>query len=719
MNRLLTGSIAGTLVAAVLAVPQSFAQEFEYPETKKVDVVEDYHGTKVADPYRWLEDVDAPDTRGWIEAQNEVTFGYLESIEERELLRERLTELWNYERYSTPFKEGDRYFFRKNDGLQNQSVLYKLDRLDGEPRVLIDPNKLSEDGTVALSGTYFTDDGSLMAYSISRSGSDWREFYIRDVESGDDLKDELEWIKFSGASWTHDNVGFFYSRYPAPEEGETIEGLNFNQTIYYHRVGTPQAEDEKIYARPDEPKWGLNAFVTDDGRYAVIYLSEGTDPRDRVYYKDLGDPKDPNLSAGVVELLDDFDAQYSFVGNDGPVFYFRTTLDAPRYRLIAIDVENPARDTWREVIPEGEDVLEDVEFINDQFVAHYMHDAHSALKIFTLEGEHVKDIELPTLGSVGGISGEREDAEMFYSFESFLYPDAIFRYDFETGQSTVFRAPEIDFDPGDYTTRQVFYESKDGTRVPMFITHKKGIRMDGSNPTYLYAYGGFNISLTPRFSTSRVVWLELGGVYAQPNLRGGGEYGEEWHKAGTKERKQNVFDDFIAAAEYLIESGYTSTEKLAIGGGSNGGLLVGAVMTQRPDLFGATLPAVGVMDMLRFHKFTIGWAWVSDYGSADDPEGFEYLYAYSPYHNLKPADYPATMVTTADHDDRVVPGHSFKFAARLQEVHTGEDPVLIRIQTKAGHGAGKPTSMIIQEQADRWAFLVENLDVRLPDGVTE
>lgn len=709
-----------TLFGATLAAPApTVAQDLEYPKTRKVDVVDDYHGVEVRDPYRWLEDTNSEETAAWVEAQNEVTFAYLERIPEREHLRERLTELWNYERYRAPFKEADTYFFLKNDGLQDQPVLYKVSSLEDEPQVLLDPNELSEDGTVALGGFGFSEDASLMAYATSTSGSDWREVYVRDVKSGEDLDDHLEWVKFSGLSWTHDGEGFLYSRYPAPDSGDTYEGVNEDQKVYYHRAGTPQSEDVVFYEQPEHPQRGLNAFVTEDGRYALIYVSEGTDERDRVYYRDLVDPESPRLDAPVVKLLDEFDASYGFVGNDETTFYFRTDLDAPRYRLIAIDIENPARESWRTIIPESDDVLQGVEIVNGQFVAEYMRDAHSRLVTHSKEGEVLGEIDLPGLGSVGAIRGERDGSEMFYSFQSFLYPTTIFRYDFETGTTSIFRAPDVDFDPDGYVTKQIFYRSKDGTRIPMFITHREGIPMDGSNPTYLYGYGGFNISLTPRFSTGILAWLELGGVYAQPNLRGGGEYGESWHEQGMLDQKQNVFDDFIAAAEYLIDEGYTSTPKLAIGGGSNGGLLVGAAMTQRPHLFGAALPAVGVMDMLRFHEFTIGWAWVSDYGSSEDPEMFFHLYSYSPYHNLHPDFYPATMVTTADHDDRVVPGHSFKFAARLQEMQMGDAPVVIRIQTKAGHGAGKPTDMIIQEQADRWAFLVENLDVHVETDATE
>jgi prolyl oligopeptidase len=702
--------VFGIAIALVLiAVLPVSAQQLEYPATRTVDQIDNYHGTLVADPFRWLEDTNSEETAAWVEAQNAVTFAYLDAILEREWIRERLTELWNYERFGTPYQDGGRYFYSKNDGLQNQSVHYTLTSLDAEPEVLLDPNKMSEDGTVSAYPLDISEDGKYMVYSVSKSGSDWREFFVRDVETKRDLDDHLEWIKFSGASWTHDGVGFFYSRYNKPTEGDTYEEANRNQRLYYHRVGTPQSEDQLIYERPDQPEWGFGMGVTDDGRYGLLNVGHGTDERNRLYYVDFGDPSNPNLGGEFVKLLDDFDASYNFVGNDGPVFYFLTNLDAPKYRLIAIDTRKPERKDWKEIIPEKDDVLQSVGIVNNQFVVRYMHDAHTQIFVFNMDGTFDTQVELPTIGSAGGFSGERDDTEAFYSFTSFLYPTTIFRYDFETGESTVYKAPSVDFDPSAFETKQVFYPSKDGTMIPMFLTYKKGIKLDGSNPTYLYGYGGFNISRRPGFSTTMLVWLEMGGIYASANLRGGGEYGEEWHKAGTKERKQNVFDDFIAAAEYLIDEGYTSTPKLAIAGGSNGGLLVGAVMTQRPHLFGAALPAVGVMDMLRYHKFTIGWAWTSDYGSSDDPEGFRYLYAYSPLHNLHPDYYPATMVTTADHDDRVVPGHSFKFAAQLQRAQMGDAPVLIRIQTKAGHGGGKPTAMVIQEQADRWAFLVKSL----------
>ena len=700
---------------ALPAISQAQATQCAVPRTRTVDVVDDYHGHRVVDPYRWLEDVDSDETKAWIEAQNCPTFSYLRGIPERESIKQRLTELWDYPRYGTPFKKGGRYFFFKNDGLQNQSVLYMQKSLDAEPVVLLDPNTFSEDGTVALTTTELSEDGRFLAYGLAVSGSDWREFYVRDVETRQDLSDHLRWVKFSGISWTHDGKGFFYSRYPMPSGTDTLRSANRDQKFYYHRLGTDQSQDILVYERPDQPEWGFSGGMTDDGRYLVVHVWHGTDRRNRLYYIELGDEMAPTLDGEMVRLLDDFDASYTLIANDGPVFYLHTDLDAPRGRLIAVDTRNPAREHWREVIPENTDVLRLVQVVHNTFVANYLHDAHTRITLFTMDGRRLANIELPTLGSVGGVSGEREDNEMFYAFTSYLYPTTIFRYDFEAGETSVFKEPEIDFDPSGYETKQVFYTSKDGTRVPMFITHRREIALDGTNPTYLYGYGGFSISLTPSFSVSNLVWLEMGGVYAVANLRGGNEYGEEWHRAGMLESKQNVFDDFIAAAEYLIAEGYTTPRKLAIGGGSNGGLLVGAVLNQRPDLFGAALPAVGVMDMLRFHKFTIGWAWTSDYGSPDNPEHFPFIYAYSPYHNIKlDTRYPPTLVTTADHDDRVVPGHSFKYAARLQAAQAGDAPILIRIQTKAGHGAGKPTSMIIEEQADRWAFLVENLIMREP-----
>lgn len=680
-----------------------------YPPSDKTNQVDKYHSTVVADPYRWLENPDSEQTKVWVEAQNKVTFGYLQEISPRENIKQRLTKLWDYEKYSIPFKEGNRYFYFKNNGLQNQSVLYTLKTLDAEPKVLLDPNTLSKDGTVALSGVAISKDGKRLAYGLSTAGSDWQEWKIRDVETGLDLKDHLNWIKFSGASWTGDNKGFFYSRYDEPNEKTKLEDVNYYQKLYYHKLGTPQSEDLLIYHRPEEKEWGFNGGVTEDGHYLIISVWKGTDPRNLVFYKDLTNPK-----AEVVELIQEFKSSFNLIDNDGSIFYFRTDLDAPRGRVIAIDTKSSARENWREIIPQAVEKLEHLNIINKQFVANYLKDAYSQIKIFNLDGAFVREVKLPGIGSAAGFGGKRHDTESFYNFTSFTTPGTIYRYDMVSGKSEFFRQAKVDFNHEKYETKQVFYKSKDGTQVPMFITHKKGIKLDRNNPTLLYGYGGFNISLTPNFSVGNLVWMEMGGVYAVANIRGGGEYGEEWHQAGMKLKKQNVFDDFIAGAEWLIANGYTKPAQLAIAGGSNGGLLVGACITQRPDLFGAALPSVGVMDMLRFHKFTIGWAWTSEYGSPDNQENFKALYAYSPLHNLKPGTaYPATLITTADHDDRVVPAHSFKFAAALQATHTGHAPVLIRIETKAGHGAGKPTTKIIEEIADKWAFLVRTLHVKV------
>jgi prolyl oligopeptidase len=678
-----------------------------YPKTHQGNQVDDYHGVQIADPYRWLENPDSPETIAWIEVQNKLTSAYLSAIPARDRLQQRLTKLWDYEKYSIPFKEGGRYFYFKNDGLQNQSVLYTLKSLDEEPRVLLDPNTLSKDGTVALSGLAISKDGTLLAYGLSTAGSDWQEWKVREVETGSDRPDLLKWVKFSGASWTQDGKGFFYSRYDEPNQKTKLEDVNYFQKLYYHKLGTPQSEDVLIYERTDQKDWGFSGSVTDDGRYLIISVWLGTDPRNLVFYKDLATPNSP-----VVELISTFEADYSFIDNDGSEFWFRTDLDAPCRRVIAIDITKSERANWQEVIPQAEETLEGVSVINNQFITSYLKDAYDQVKIFDLEGQLVREVTLPGIGSVGGFGGKRTDTETFYSFTSFTTPSTIYRYNLLTGESREFRKPQVDFNPDNYETKQIFYPSKDGTRIPMFIVHKKGLILDGNNPTLLYGYGGFGASLTPSFSVSNLVWMELGGIYAVPNLRGGGEYGETWHQAGMKEKKQNVFDDFIAAAEWLIAHQYTSPKKLAISGGSNGGLLVAACMTQRPELFGAVLSAVGVMDMLRFHKFTIGWAWTSEYGSPDDPQDFKVLRAYSPLHNLKPGTaYPATLITTADHDDRVVPIHSFKFAAALQTAHKGFAPVLIRIETKAGHGAGKPTAKIIEEISDRLAFLVRTLQM--------
>ncbi len=706
LGKVASASLIWGLVYTVMAGGIAVAgDKMTYPGSKKIDHVDELHGVKVPDPYRWLEDDvrESKDVAAWVEAQNKVTFAYLEALPQRDAIKKRLTELWNYEKYSAPSKVGGRYFFSKNDGLQNQSVLYKQASLNAEPSVLIDPNKWSKDGTVALGATSFSDDGQYVAYSVADAGSDWNTWRIIEVDTGRLLDDELKWVKFSGAAWTTDNRGFFYGRYDEPAPGAAFQKTNLNQKVFYHRIGTPQSQDVLVYKRPDEPTWGFALRVTEDGRYLIITVWKGTNDKYRVLYKDLHEPY-----AMPVDLIEHFHDEYSFVGNDGPVFYFATDLDAPRKRIVAIDIRKPAE--IREVIPQSAETLVGTDIVANQFVLTYLKDAKTQVKLHELDGKLIREVQFPGIGSASGFGGKRTDTETFYSFSSFATPPSIFRYDLLTGESTLLRRATVKFNPDDYEVKQVFYSSKDGTKVPMFIAHKQSLKLDGTNPTLLYGYGGFSIPLTPVFSVSRVAWMEMGGVFAMPNLRGGGEYGEEWHKAGTKLQKQNVFDDFIAAAEWLIKNRYTRPDKLAIQGGSNGGLLVGACMTQRPELFGACLPAVGVMDMLRFHKFTAGRFWVDDFGSADNADEFPTLLGYSPYHALKPGTkYPATLVTTADTDDRVVPGHSFKFAARLQECHTGEPPVLIRIETRAGHGAGKPTSKLIEEAADQWAFVMKNL----------
>jgi prolyl oligopeptidase len=645
-----------------------------------------------------------------VAAENKITFQYFEAIPAREKIRKRLTELWNFARYSPPIKEGGRYYYFKNDGLQSQDVLYVLDSLDGTPRVLLDPNSWTKDGTKALAGISFSDDGKYAAYGVSEAGSDWALWRVIEIESAKLLDDELKWIKSHETSWTKDGKGFFYSHYEAPKPGAEFQESNVNERLYYHRLGNPQSEDVLVYAQPEHPEWNIGGTVTEDGRYLVITVSKGTDAKYRIAVKDLQDAQ-----AKVVDLIDNFDNDYTFVGNDGPVLYFRTDLEAPRNRLIAIDLHHPEKKNFKEIIPQSEDTLRSVSYVGDRFIASYLKDVKTQVKVFSQEGKFLCDVDLPGIGTASGFHGKRDQKETFYSFSSFATPPSIYRYDIEGGKSTLFRRAEVKFNPDDYEVEQVFYSSKDGTKVPMFLAHKKGIKKDGTNPTLLYGYGGFNIAEQPRFSIGFLEWMELGGVLAVANLRGGGEYGEAWHKAGTKLQKQNVFDDFIAAAEWLIENKYTTPKKLAIEGGSNGGLLVGAVMTQRPDLFGACLPAVGVMDMLRFHRFTEGRQWVDDYGSSDDPEQFKAIYAYSPYHNIKNGTcYPPTLVTTADTDDRVVPGHSFKFAAALQRAQSCAAPVLIRIETRAGHGGGKPTGKRIEELADVYAFLVKNLGIKTP-----
>jgi prolyl oligopeptidase len=709
----------GLAALALLAVSSLAAAEapLRYPTTRRVDQVDVYHGVAVADPYRWLEaDIrTSPAVADWVAAENQLTAAYLDAIPQRETIRRRLTDLWNFAQYAWVRKEGGRYYSLKNDGLQNQSVLYVMDSLDATPRVLLDPNRWSKDGTIALTGLGFSDDGKYLAYSRSEAGSDWSTWYILEIATGRILPDTIQWTKFSQASWTQDGKGFFYSRFQEPGRGAEFQSLNFNNKLYYHRVGTAQSADALVYWRPDHPQWQYDGTVSDDGRYLVVSAVTGTDQRQRILVRDLTEPY-----AMPVELVDNFEHEYTFVGNDGPTLFFKTDRAAPRRRLVAVDLRRPGPPHWREIIPQSAATLTQVALVGGRFLAVYLKDVAAQAREFSLDGRFLREIALPGIGTVAGFEGRPADAETFYSFSSIATPPSIYRYDIAAGTSRLIRRAEVKFKPEDYEVRQVFYRSKDGTRVPMFVAYKKGIRLDGSNPTLLYGYGGFNISLLPMFSIARVAWMEMGGVYAQPNLRGGGEYGEAWHDAGRKLKKQNVFDDFIAAAEWLIAEKYTRPDKLAIQGGSNGGLLVGAVETQRPDLFGACLPAVGVMDMLRFARFTEGRMWVDDYGSTDDPQQFKTLLAYSPYHNIRAGTrYPATLIATADTDDRVVPGHSFKFAAALQHAQAGSAAVLIRITARAGHGPGKPVRKRIEEVADDWAFLVKNLGMTLPSKSTD
>ncbi len=677
-----------------------------YPQARRDSIVDVYHGTEVPDPYRWLEDADAKETQSWVAKQNELTSDFLSTVPVRKQIKSRLTDLMNYPRYSAPYKRGDRYFFRKNDGLQNQSVLYFQQALDSPPIVVINPNLLSADGTVALSTTAVSEDGTLLAYAVSRSGSDRQEIKIRTIDSGKDYEEILQWCRFTSIAWKHDNSGFFYDRFPDPNTVPVEDQTNYNR-VYWHKLGTPQSKDKLIYERPDNKELGFSPCVTEDGKFLILHVYHGTDPKNRIYYCHV------ESSGPFIRLLDEADARYEFVGNVDSVFYFNTDLDAPRGRIIAIDINNPARRDWHTILPQTGDVIDYVALINNHFVVAYMHDVHHLLKIYDLDGDFVREIPLPSLGRIVSLSGRQDDTEMFFPFTSFLLPETNYRYDFSNHKLEIFQKPEIDFDSSGYQTTQIFYHSKDGTCVPMFITHKKGLKLDGENPTHLYAYGGFNINITPSFSVFIINWLEMGGVYCVANLRGGSEYGETWHQAGMLDKKQNVFDDFIAAAEWLIANKYTNAKKLAIRGGSNGGLLVSACMLQRPELFGAVICQVPVTDMLRYHKFTVGRYWVPEYGNAEaSAEHFKFLYAYSPLHNVKEGvDYPPIFVTSADTDDRVVPSHAKKFVATLQAKATGNNPILLRVETKAGHGGGKPLTKVLEEVADVDAFLFKVLDM--------
>eukprot|EP01128_Nolandella_sp_AFSM9_P006698 TRINITY_DN3508_c0_g1_i1.p1 TRINITY_DN3508_c0_g1~~TRINITY_DN3508_c0_g1_i1.p1 ORF type:complete len:758 (-),score=207.38 TRINITY_DN3508_c0_g1_i1:98-2245(-) len=713
---------------------------FTYPETRQGDHVDTYHGVDVADPYQWLEDPDSEETKAWVETQIELTDSQLTQMEARDKIKARLTDLYNYPKYGCPWKEGDNYYFFKNDGLQNQSVLYTQKSLDADPVVFFDANELSAEGLISLKTFSFSEDGTLFGYALSKSGSDWSDIQLRTVDPDHPLASKvtetLKWCKFTGITWDKTGKGFFYSRYPAPENddpdtadaGTSTDSLK-DSAIYYHRVATPQSEDVKIYTEPEHPQWMYGSEVTDDGAYLIITGSKDTDPINLLYTYSLKDfdPKKGDPLVKVNKLVTEWEAEYSYVTNVGTLFYFKTNLNAPRYKLITIDIANPEKENWKDVLAESDkDVLSYVNCVdNDKFLVAFIRDVADVLELFSLQGEKLHQFELPSLGTITSLTGEKKSNEIFYQFSSFLSPGTIFHYQFEEGKPiapVVFREIEIEgFDASQFEASQVFYESKDGTKIPMFIVAKKGLKRDGTNPVWLYGYGGFNISLQPYFSTGRIVWMNnLNGIFALANLRGGGEYGEEWHSAGTKEKKQNVFDDFHAAAEYLVEEKYTSPSKITINGGSNGGLLVGACINQRPELYGAAVAAVGVMDMLKFHKFTIGHFWVSDFGSSDDAEGFKYIHAYSPIHNIHPSKpYPAVFLTTADHDDRVSPLHSYKYIAALQNLVGGrkdqKQPLLIRIEKKAGHGAGKPTAKVIAESADGFAFAAHYLNITWVD----
>lgn len=698
------------LVIVVMAVVSLVScarkqERLKYPVAKKVNVVDDYFGTKVADPYRWMENIDSPEVKKWIQEEKKLTDEYFSKIPFRDKIRKRLTELWNYEKYSMPRKVGDYYVFSRNSGLQEQSVVYIQKGLDGKPEVLIDPNKFSKDNSVILTGVFFSNDLKYYGYSISRSGSDWREFFVVDFKTRKPLPDHLKWIKFSGMAWYKD--GFFYSRYEAPKKGETLKAANVFQKLYYHRVGTSQDKDVLIYQDKEHPRRGFGAYVTPDEKFLIISVWEGASTGNMLYYKDLTRKNSP-----VVKLIDKADAHYDFVAHKDGKFYVLTDLNAPNYRLVLIDLKNPSRENWKDVIPESRNKLESVSYVGGKLIATYLKDANSKVSVFDPDGKYLYDIKLPGIGTVYGFGGKPTDKETFYTFTSFTYPPTIYHYDIEKNKTTLFKKSRVKFNPEDYVTEEVFYTSKDGTKVPMFIVHKKGLKMDGKRPTLLYGYGGFNIPMRPSFRLTMLPILENDGIYAMACIRGGGEYGEKWHRAGMLENKQNVFDDFIAAAEYLIKNKYTDSKHLAIFGGSNGGLLIGAVINQRPELFRVAVAAVGVMDMLRYQKFTIGWAWVGEYGSSDNPEQFKYLIKYSPLHNIKEGlPYPAVLVTTSDHDDRVFPAHSFKYIATLQEKYKGPNPVLIRIETKAGHGGATGTSRTINLYTDILSFVFYNMGI--------
>jgi prolyl oligopeptidase len=673
-----------------------------YPDIKKDETIDDYHGTAIQDPYRWLEDDNSKETSDWVTNQNKVTFSYLDQIPYRKAIKNRLKDVWNFERFGTPFKEGGKYYYFKNDGLQNQAVLYEQETLDSPSKIALDPNSFSDDGTTSLGSLSFNKTGDLLAYQISEGGSDWRTIHVKDLNTGETLEDKVNWVKFSAISWFKD--GFFYSRYPEPEEGKELSAKNEFHQVYFHKIGTDQAEDILTYSDRANPLQNVYTSTTQDERYLILSVVQSTSGN-ALYFKNLNKP-----NAEFIPIWQSFDNDFSVADNDGNNLLVMTNYQAPNNRIISIDTENPEEENWKIVIKESKnDALQGIKIIGGKIIATYIHNASSKVQLHNLDGVYESDLKLPGIGTVGGFNGKKEDNQAFFSFTSFTRPTTVFSLDMPANKIAVFKAPKIDFKSDDYTTEQVWFKSYDGTKVPMFLTYKKGLKLDGKRPTLLYGYGGFDIPVLPSFRVSNTVLLENGGIYAVANIRGGGEFGKKWHKAGTLENKQNVFNDFISAAEYLIAHNYTTQKKLAIQGGSNGGLLVGACMTQRPDLFQVAFPQVGVLDMLRYHTFTIGWAWATDYGRSDDPEAFKYLIKYSPLHNVKETEYPATMVTTADHDDRVVPAHSFKFISELQNKHQGDNPVVIRVETSAGHGAGVPTDKQIQTAADMSSFMFYNM----------
>jgi prolyl oligopeptidase len=714
MKRLSSASFVLALV--LFSLPSQARQALQYPETRRDTTVDDYFGTKVPAPYRWMEDQSSKQVEAWVEAENKVTFAYLDKVPVRDWINKRITKLWNYEKVGVPSRYAGELFYSKNSGLQNQSPIYSQKSLTGESTLILDPNKLSPDGSIALAGYEPSPDGKYLCFGLSQGGADWRDYHILDLTTSKDLADTVRWGKFSGISWTNDNQGFFYSRFPEPK-GEALTAEAIGQRLCYHKLGTPQSEDKLFYDLKDKPGWYVGASVSEDGRYVVIYLNKGTEPRNNISYIDLKDPKHPDLTSPVVPLFDKSDAEYYPLGNVGTTIFMQTSLNAPNRRIVSFDINTPDPKNWTTVVPESKHVIEGSLLAGGKIVVQYLIDAKSQLDLYTFDGKREGEVKLPGVGTVAGLNGRNDTPELFYAFTSYLYPTTVFHYDMKAEKSVPFQAPKVDFDPSKYETIQVFYNSKDGTKVPMFITMKKGTKLDGQNPTRLYAYGGFNINITPGFSPTLPVWLELGGIYAVPNLRGGGEYGEAWHHAGMLEKKQNVFDDFIAAAEYLVKEKYTSTPNLGIEGYSNGGLLVGAVETQRPDLYGAAYAGAGVMDMLRYQKFSAGVGWVPEYGSSDNSAQFQYLIKYSPTQNVRPGTcYPPTIVTTADHDDRVVPSHSYKFVAEMQHDQSCNNPVLIRVETKTSHGY-MPTDKRIAQLADVMAFMAYNLGITLaPTG---